>query len=830
VARGCYWCNSGTTDGTPWCFIPREQGYRVSGGIVDTAKGYSIQLVRIDTPSRYGSDFKSVQLEVEFNTADRLHLKFTPLDSQRFQVPLPIESPPTKPATTQYDITFTTSPVFSFKVTRKSTGAVIFDTSIGGLQLSDQFLQIATRLETPKLYGFGEHEHRTMQHNMSWTTWPMYSRDQATTDSNLYGVHPFYVNVESSGNAHGVLFLNANAQEVHLMPAPALTYRTIGGILDIYMFLGPTPDSIVQQYTAAVGRPLMVPYWALGFQLCRWGYKNLDAMKAAVNRMRQYDIPHDIQYADIDYMDSKRIFTLDTVNFGGLPQYVNELKQQGTRFIIILDPAVYSAAPPGNYTAFDAGNAYDVWVKNPDGNPSQGEVWPGPTYFPDFTNPSTQNWWTEQCVNFKNTINYDALWIDMNEPANFVHGSPTGCANTPINSPPYTPAIADRNVQQKTLCLDRVQMLSINYNTHSLYGWSMAQQSLPAARAATGKRSVVFSRSTFVGANQWGQHWLGDNWSDWDRLRYSLIGVMEFNMFGFPYVGPDICGFIGNTTEELCQRWQQIGAFFTFSRNHNADGYIEQDPGMWPAVAATTRETLHIRYTLLPFLYTLMHKAHTEGTPVIRPLFFDFPGDANTLAIDQQMQWGSALLLSPVLTQGAVTVQAYFPDARHYSYYDGAEVPVRRAFTTLSAPLSFIPIHVRGGHILPTQQPANSTMWSRLKPLGLLVALDDNESATGSLFWDDGESIDTFEKGAYDLGAFSASPGQLTAQMVFQGTGGLNSLRFDDVRVMGIKSTVTSVTVNGAATSSWTQDSLTRQLTLSNLGLNLTSSFTITWS
>jgi alpha-glucosidase (family GH31 glycosyl hydrolase) len=247
-------------------------------------------------------------------------------------------------------------------------------------------------------------------------------------------------------------------------------------------------------------------------------------------------------------------------------------------------------------------------------------------------------------------------------------------------------------------------------------------------------------------------------------------------------------------------------------------------------VAATTRETLHIRYTLLPFLYTLMHKAHTEGTPVLRPLFFDFPADSKTYTIDRQMQWGSAVLFTPVLDQGAVSVQGYFPDSRHFSYFDGAEVAVRGGFLTLNAPLNVIPIHVRGGHILPTQQPANSTMWSRSLPMGLLVALDDALSATGSLFWDDGESVNTYENNQYYFATFSVSGGQLTSQIVFDGYRGVDSLRLNDVRVMGIPSSVTSVTVNRTPTSSWTQNATTKQLTITDIGSPLNADLTITWN
>ena len=92
------------------------------------------------------------------------------------------------------------------------------------------------------------------------------------------------------------------------------------------------------------------------------------------------------------------------------------------------------------------------------------------------------------------------------------------------------------------------------------------------------KRPFIISRSSFAGSGKYGSRWLGDNWSKIEYLEASITGIMTMNMFGYPLVGTDICGFMGDTTPELCARWTVVGAFFPFSRNHNGYGYISQEP------------------------------------------------------------------------------------------------------------------------------------------------------------------------------------------------------------------------------------------------------------
>uniref|UniRef100_H2YDF9 alpha-glucosidase n=1 Tax=Ciona savignyi TaxID=51511 RepID=H2YDF9_CIOSA len=736
-SRGCLWCPS-NNPGDPWCIIPDGGKTTIeilTGAVVTPPPSSSGCNTDISEPERidcYPGGGATEAGCVGIEDSERVNCipegGFSPsLCTERSCAFANTNSP--------------NAPMCYFQVIKKSTGTVLLDTSLGGLTFSDQFLQIATRLPSTTLYGFGENEHQNLIiHNFDWESFGMWARDQPPDPgANLYGTHPFYISMEDDGNSHGVLFLNSNAQDVTTTPAPGLVYRTIGGVLDMYVFLGPEPNRVVEQYNTAIGTPFLPPYWSLGFQLCRYGYGDLNTVKETVARMDAYDIPLDVQYGDIDYMDEQRDFTYDTSNYAGLRDYVRELQAGGKHYVIILvqihDIFLCTIKFKKNPKLIFHFNTIDISHRK--------QVWPpGKCAFPDYTNPDTETWWTDQCMDFHKTINFDGLWIDMNEPANFVTGSTEGCASNNLNNPPYMPKIWGNVLAEKTMCPDHRHKLGNHYDVHNLYGWSQSNVTIKSAVASTGKRPFVISRSTFVGSGQWAAHWLGDNNADWHDLRMSIIGMLEFNMFGIPYVGADICGFNGSPSEELCERWMELGAFYPFSRNHNGLGYKEQDPAAWgDEFAARSRAVLRTRYTLLPYLYELFYHAHTDGTGIVRPLSFEFANDKTTATIDEQFMWGAGLLLSPALYEGIKTVSAYFPDARWFNYYDGVEVGARGTTASVDAPLGTIPIHVRGGHIIPTQEPASNTEISRHNPFGLIIALDDTGSAAGDMYWDDGDTL-----------------------------------------------------------------------------------------
>eukprot|EP00094_Tigriopus_californicus_P002589 TCALIF_02501-PA protein Name:"Similar to Gaa Lysosomal alpha-glucosidase (Rattus norvegicus)" AED:0.10 eAED:0.10 QI:0/0.75/0.55/0.88/0.75/0.77/9/17/845 len=758
--RGCIFEPPLGSGRAPVCYLPPFYGYRLQGDeVLPTDLGFEAILERnLAESSYFGQDFSLVRFEVEFQTESRLRVKLSPLSAERYEVPIPIERDSNRPQSTLYDVQFSYEPVFSFQVIRKSTGTILFDSSYGGLTLSDQFLQIASRLPSENVYGLGEHEQPSFKHDLNWKTWTMFARDVSPNpELNLYGTHPYYTVLENDGNAHSVLFKNSNAADVTLTPKPGLVYRTIGGVLDLYFFLGPTPENVVQQYTGALGRHQVPAYWSLGFHICRWGYESTQDLREVYQRTLAAEIPLDGQWSDIDIMDRKVDFTYDKERFGDLPDFIQDVHNDGRRFVAILDPGI----PTGesDYPAFEEGSTLDVWVKEAQtGLPIQGMVWPdSPVYYPDFTSPITRDWWVKWIKAWRQEVPWDGLWIDMNEPANFEQGSLNGCEENMWNNPPYVPgANASFGLITKTLCMDAQHAGGSHYDTHSMYGWWEAVASFQAVQEATDQRSLVLSRSTFIGGAKYASHWLGDNFAEWDNLKYSIIGILQFNQFGFPLVGADICGFNGDYDPEMCARWHQLGAFYPFARNHNSIGNVDQDP------------------------------------------------DVTTWTIDEQFLWGNALLVSPVLRPGEVSVSAYLPEARWFDFYTTEESDVRGNFSNLDAPIEKLPLHIRGGTIIPTQASALSTEMARKNDLHLLVSLDENQEAEGVLYWDDGQSLDpSWAKHAKV--AFTYSNNQLNGTVVKNDHSALNDLQIGKVSFYGLPTIIARIRFPEESRCDWNQ-------------------------
>ncbi|XP_013863590.1 maltase-glucoamylase, intestinal [Austrofundulus limnaeus] len=803
--RGCCWSPLDERS-VPWCFFPTNHGYSVESLEHPSRHVINAHLKRMVSPSLFGADIERLRFHAEMQTNNRLRFKIFDSQSQRFEVPhehIPtVSSDPSSPITDSLEIT---QKNFGLRVRRRENKKVLFDTTMAPLVFADQYLQLSAKLPSHNIYGLGEHVHTRYRHDTNWRTWPIFTRDAQPNGGrhNLYGHHPFFLCLEDeSGKSFGVFLLNSNAMEVTLQPAPAVTYRTVGGIFDFYIFFGDTPEQVVQEYLELIGRPVVPPYWSLGFQLSRWNYGTLSNVKNVVERNRAVGLPYDIQYTDIDYMEHMKDFTYDRNRFKELPEFAEYLHEKGQRYILILDPAIATSKREGNapYESYDRGTEQNVWVTESDEKtPIIGRVWPGETVFPDYTSQNCINWWVDEYERFYREIKHDALWIDMNEVASFIKGSNKGCAKNNLNYPPYTPKILNELIYSMTLCMDAKQAWGNHYNVHSLYGYSMVLATEKALQSVfRSNRTLMITRSSFPGVGKYAGHWLGDNAATWNDMKWAIHGMLEFGLFGIPYVGADICGFFQNSNEELCRRWMQVGAFYPYSRNHNALGFEPQDPAAYGADSLLVKSSKHyltIRYTLLPYLYTLFYKAHTAGETVVRPVLHEFYSDNATWDVDQQFLWGKHLLITPVLEPGVNNTRAYIPDAVWYDYETMERLSDRRVFVDMNLPGDKLGLHIRGGAILPTQRPEVTTTHSRRNPMGLLITLDDNNQAAGELFWDDGDSRDTVKNGNHIHYKFSVDNGVLNMQVTRAGYRDPNNLKFENITVLGMPHPPTSVSV-----------------------------------
>lgn len=848
-ARGCCYvpvsrAPRGPVMGQPWCFFPASYpSYRLEN-LSSSETGYTATLTRT-TPTFFPRDILTLRLDVQMETESRLHFTIKDPANKRYEVPLEVPRVHSRALSPLYSVEFSEEP-FGLVVRRKLDGRVLLNTTVAPLFYADQFLQLSTSLPSHYVVGLAEHLSPLML-NTNWTRVTLWNRDLAPTPSaNLYGSHPFYLTLEDGGSAHGVFLLNSNAMDVVLQPSPALSWRSTGGILDVYVFVGPEPKSVVQQYLDVVGYPFMPPYWGLGFHLCRWGYSSTATVRQVVENMTRAHFPLDVQWNDLDYMDARRDFTFNRDSFADFPATVRALHQGGRRYVMIVDPAISSSGPAGSYRPFDEGLRRGVFITNETGQPLIGKVWPGSSAFPDFTNPETLDWWQDMVAEFHAQVPFDGMWIDMNEPSNFVRGSEHGCPNNDLENPPYVPGVVGGALQAATICASSRQFLSTHYNLHNLYGLTEAIASSSALVKTRGTRPFVISRSTFAGHGRYAGHWTGDVWSSWEHLSYSVPEVLQFNLLGVPLVGADICGFQGNTSEELCVRWTQLGAFYPFMRNHNDLHSAPQEPYRFsePAQQAM-RRALALRYALLPHLYTLFHAAHVRGETVARPLFLEFPEDRRTWDVDRQLLWGEAVLVTPVLEPGKDEVTGYFPKG---TWYDLQLVPVEALgslpplpaaapspaihsegqWVTLPAPLDTINVHLRAGYIVPLQGPALTTTESRKQPMALAVALTLGGEAHGELFWDDGESLGVLERGAYTQVTFLASNNTIVNELVHVASEGA-SLQLRTVTVLGVDTAPQQVLANGVPVSNFTYSPDTKTLAVP-VSLAVAEQFRISWS
>lgn len=562
-------------------------------------------------------------------------------------------------------------------------------------------------------YGFGEKSVGLERSSQFFTNWNYDTFGYPRGLDPIYQSIPFYVSLRQ-GLAYGLFFDNTYRSwfDVAKTHRDRVAFGAAGGWADYYVFAGGRdrdPRKVIERYTELTGRMPMQPLWSLGYQQSRWSYYPEERVRKLANDFRRNRIPCDVLYLDIDYMDGYRVFTWDRSRFPDPKKFLADLRADGFRVVVIIDPGI---KVDEKYDAYVTGRQGGHFVKAADGSEFHGVVWPGVCAFPDFTDPSARRWWGDQ---FRGLIEdgIAGFWNDMNEPGIFV---PDDFQEPRLMHHPLKTFPLDTRHAGDGAPGDHARY-------HNVYGMQMTRATREGVeRLAPERRPFLLTRASFAGGQRYSASWTGDNVASWDHLRLSIPMLVNMGLSGEPMVGTDIGGFADAPTPELYGRWLQAAALTPLMRSHTQSGTPEQDPMAYgPEWLEINRRAIELRYQFMPYLYMLLEESSRTGLPMMRPMWLDFREDVRTYLIEDQFMVGRDLLVAPVVAEGATSRKVYFPAGTAWcDWYTGERHEGGRE-VEVKAPLDRLPLFVRAGAIIPTRPVAQHTDAQAGLPITLRV-------------------------------------------------------------------------------------------------------------
>ena len=620
-----------------------------------------------------------------------------------------------------------------------------------------------TLSEQAAVYGLGEMPRGINKRGWHYITNNTDESRHSEDKLSFYGAHNFLL-VRDGSTCFGLFvdFPGKVYYDIGYTRHDLFSFHTETPDYDLYLLSGGNENAICKEFRTLIGRSYIPPKWAFGLAQSRWGYKTEEDVREVARQYKEHDLPLDMICMDIEYMQDYADFTVNKERFPDLAKLSADLKAQGIRLVPIIDAGV--RIDPNDPTCTE-GLEKGYFCKKADGTPFVAAVWPGKAYFADFLRPEVREWFGHKYKALTD-CGIEGFWNDMNEPSLFysperlraflndmaalrekdnieqeeffprVVGGAMGLMNSPADYASFYHEVDGQKVRH-----DQV---------HNLYGGSMTRAAGEAfADLRPGQRTLLYSRSSFIGSHRYGGIWLGDNNSSWAQLLANIQMMPSVQMCGFLYSGADLCGFSSDTTPDLALRWLEFGLLTPLMRNHSAVGTRMQEYYRFPEVLPAVRNMIRLRYALLPYLYSEFMKAALENTSYFRPLAFDYPDDPDAREVEDQLLLGEGLMAAPVYVQNAHGRHVYLPEPmkllrlRAVDDYDEEILPAGHHY--IRCALDEVLLFLRPGHIVPVAQPANNTSELDDASLTLWSFLPDGESAEYRMYRDDGVTTE-YEK------------------------------------------------------------------------------------
>lgn len=585
-----------------------------------------------------------------------------------------------------------------------------------------------------QIFGLGEKSDRMNRRGGVYTMWNSDKPCYCIDEDPLYKSIPFFL----SSKRYGIFFDNSWKTTFDFSARKTYSFSAEGGDMIYYIITGEDYKDLLRKYIRLTGKPVMPPRWALGFSQCRGLYTREDLAMEVARRFRELEIPCDVIYQDIGWTQNLQDFEWNPRGYRDPKGMLAQLHAMGYHVVVSQDPVISQK----NKAQWAEADSLGLLAKDVRSGKTYDMPWPwgGNCGVVDFTNPAAGPWWgawQQKAID----DGVDGFWTDMGEPA--------------------------WSNEEDTDRLNMVHYAGPHAKVHNVYGlyWDRVVTE-EFQRRNPGRRLFQMTRACFAGMQRYTFSWTGDSGSDkkmtdsWEQLEYQIPMMLSAGLGGIPFITGDITGYCGEIDDypaaaELYIRWMQFGLFTPLSRAHH-EGNTAVEPWMFgPEAIAAARKAIELKYSLLPYIYTIAREAYDTGIPLMRALLLEYPTDRECRSNDTEFLFGPNLLVAPVTEPGARVRSVYLPKGRWYDYYT-RELYVGGRYVDVPVTLDRIPLFVKAGCIVPTMPVLPYTGADPGADLYIDVWPDEGRTAAFDVYEDDGETLD-YQKDIYTRRAFSCT-------------------------------------------------------------------------
>jgi alpha-glucosidase len=605
-----------------------------------------------------------------------------------------------------------------------------------------------------KFIGLGEKTGNLNRAGKAYTNWNTDYFGYGISDDPLYMSIPFYIGIHGK-NAYGIFFDNTHKSIFNFGASNNrfIYYSAEDGDIDYYFIHDEAVSGIISAYSLLTGKMEIPPLWALGFQQCRYSYYPESEVITLADTFRNKQMPADVIYLDIHHMEKYKVFTFDGEKFPDPENMIRKLKEKGFKVVVIMDPGIKTDL---EYSPYTEGLHKNVFVKYPDGEVYEGQVWPGWCAFPDFTHPETRKWWAEKMA-FYTELGVDGYWTDMNEPASWGQ---------------FTPNLIEFSYEGEHVS---------HRKARNIYGMQMARSAQEGSlNQNPEKRSFVLTRAGFAGIQRYAAAWTGDNVASEEHMLAGIRLVNSLGISGVPFAGYDVGGFAGEATKSLFARWMSIATFAPLYRAHSMINSSDAEPWSFgEEVEEISRNYMKLRYRLLPLLYSYFYKSQLDGLPVAESLAISYAFDDKIYETTYQNEYlfCGSLLIAPIESTKEI-MKVYLPEGEWFYLFNDRKYQGNQEIY-VDCPLNYLPVFVKAGAMIPLQEDILNTVQVPAPTLHLHVYAY-SEGSDFTFYEDDGSSYE------YKAGAFYKRKIRYDAKaetLTFGSVEGTFKSKFDQIRV-----------------------------------------------